>query len=131
MAKSKDNKFIQGLVGFLIILLFGFAYNDDFGTFVMLSVICTFGLMLPVYVLASLIVGKIAYFIVKQPDKKDKKIQLTVHHQEALVKFIIQARQKTMSDHEIAKQLKNQGGWKDKDIKQAFDSIETLKHNNL
>ncbi|MBT7552883.1 hypothetical protein HN670_00260 [bacterium] len=126
--KIKDNFFVRQLLhiitGALIIFLLALAF--DATDFLIMSIICTMGITLVVYIPLAKILGGMAWWLINKMIKNGQGPEpiKIINAQKALVDYISHAREKGMNDLEIRNTLKYQGGWQDDDIKAGFEVLK-------
>ncbi|MBT7552884.1 hypothetical protein HN670_00265 [bacterium] len=124
-------KYIETLVGFLVILFIAVIIDllrnsADVTFFMVMSVVCTFGITLIVYVPVARLIGALFIRLLKKIFKKEKNIEpiKPANKQIALIDYINLARKNKLADSDTKNNLKYQGGWQDKVIDDAFKQID-------
>ena len=123
-------KALKILVGFIIIGIVAALFNGI--PLILMSIICTAGISLVIWIPLAYLVGTIAFGIgslftseektsVSKVETKQVASALT-NEQKAIVDYIKKAKAYKYSDDEIAVALKNKG-WSDSDVKNAFNSL--------
>lgn len=136
------NKFISFGVGALTLIIVAELFGDfeSFMEFFMMSIVCTAGITLviwiPTLVLLGMIVISIIRFIfrIKTPLKIEKNIDQSVEKkitkplsssELSVIGYIVSCRNTgTIDDMTIRSNLKISGGWSDKEIDNAFERCE-------
>jgi len=133
-----------GIVGLALVGLIGGLYTnfDPIGgllgiySFFMISVICTGGVALIIWLPVLIIIGMIVrpvYNLIRElitGKKRDSSADMveertvstmTKNHELSVIGYIVSARHDGLTDETIKANLKNTGGWADLDIANAFE----------
>ena len=133
-------KLFKRTIGVLLIIGVVLAFIMSF-SFILISIICTGGVALVIWVPVLFSLGLLLKFIIRvcfrQPgdineknivDGRQNKIIATPNEELAIIGYIVSSRNAgVMDDSMIKSKLKYNGGWSDKEIEQAFISCSNTK----
>lgn len=137
---SRVINFFVGIIGLVVIaFLFGLLNMDPFGaltgllSFVLISIICTGGLTLIIWIPVLLILGQIfgtlimaIYHLFNKNSSVGIKTQdnssgnVSSNNELAIIGYIVSSHNAGIADNEIIRANLKTGGWNDIDIDNAF-----------